>query len=217
MTRPSDRDLARLSLWVYDPEREFRAAAEALGFNTLKWISRGATQAAIVQRDGWRVVVYRGTEFSSGGLWTRVRDLWRNGRLHHAEWPHVSIGVAHQGYLRSLREAWPDVELLHAPATPPVIVTGHSAGGAIATLHAACTDCRLVSFGSPKAGDKAIMDRLRDHRAYYFRKDVWARWPWLSLGLVHPPMRTRLDWPGGLWSWSGWHSPSAYVSALARL
>ena len=98
--------------------------------------------------------------------------------LTDAETPLVSrepySGRVHQGFAGAVETVWADVtRLLGAPwRCPPLWITGHSLGGAMATL----SSVRLASegyviravytYGSPRAGDERFHDcyRLANYR-----------------------------------------------------
>jgi triacylglycerol lipase len=86
--------------------------------------------------------------------------------LTDAETPLVSRppypGLVHHGFADAVDAVWPEVrELLGPPSQcPPIWVTGHSLGGAMATLasvrltHAGYTVRAVYTYGSPCPGDR---------------------------------------------------------------
>jgi pimeloyl-ACP methyl ester carboxylesterase len=161
--------------------------------------------------------VFRGTEASRA----RWRDLIDNlGTARR--WS--GAGRAHSGYLTGLERtrdaarAWAE----KLPSAVPLFVTGHSMGGAIATLfaawhyreHPADHLAGLVTFGAPKALDREAAARIDCpiHR-YAVPLDFAQVWP-PSWRLVHPApaiaLRSALRWPGPV----SRHSIDNYVASL---
>ncbi len=108
-------------------------------------------------------LVFRGTKLhlDSGDLFRRTLQAW----LANLDFTQVEApgGMVHRGYARELEGL--DARLLemardHALGGKPIYVTGHSAGGALATLaarrlHEAGADVRAaVVFSAPRVGDR---------------------------------------------------------------
>lgn len=117
---------------------------------------QGVPQAAVFERtnpDG-AVIVFRGT--------LGLRDMFTDLQLVLRPW--AGAGHVHQGFKDAHAALWPALkQQLHAPRGP-IFLTGHSLGGALATMTAAL--CRtelpshdiaaLYTFGSPRVGDRVF-------------------------------------------------------------
>lgn len=99
--------------------------------------SEGGTHFLVSREDGQTVVAFRG----SMGILDWARNFC---------FTPISF-AAHAGFQASAIKAWPRV-----PADGPVVITGHSAGGAIATLVAAFfvsggrPPAKVTTFGTPR-------------------------------------------------------------------
>jgi len=106
---------------------------------------------------------------------------------------------AHSGFWQSWMEAQPFVmmALSTAPANHKLIVTGHSLGGAIATLAAGHIRAMgkavdLYSFGAPRVGNQKLADFIQvpgffsgqNHRVTHYNDPV-PRLPPASFGYAH--------------------------------
>ncbi len=125
---------------------------------------RGGTQCFVARdpKRSFAVVAFRGTEVSE------VRDILTDLNVFPdaaAEAP----GQVHGGFKDALDEVWEDVRgLLDKAAASRVWFTGHSLGGALATLASSrhAGDQGVYTFGSPRVGDR---DYEAGYGEYHYR------------------------------------------------
>lgn len=157
----ADLVCAELSRLAYAPPPRIGIELRRIGFDLLATLesrrlfsSRAAADGFVCRdpRTGTRFAVFRGTE--TGNL----DDLLANLLVDPVEWrPGI---VVHRGYGRTFDELRAALEgTLHEPSGR-TIATGHSLGGALATLCAVDFPvAELVSFGAPRVGTDSILLR----------------------------------------------------------
>lgn len=106
----------------------------------------------------YRIVVFRGSH--------DLRDWLTNFTVE----PVVCStgGKAHEGFLNALNSVWEKLSELLGEDDSSIFFTGHSLGGALATLAAAMYEkrCQLYTFGSPLVGDEEFSAALRNAASY---------------------------------------------------
>ena len=134
----------------------------------------GGTEAFLAE-DGQRsFLVFRGSDDLQA--WITNID-YRLDSWHGA-------GQVHVGFRDALDKVWPEIVERLEGRGENLVVTGHSQGGALASLAASLLpDAELVTFGSPRVGDEAFADTLAGARRYVNDRDLVCRLP-------HP----RLPW-----------------------
>jgi len=150
---------------------------DRVGFREHRFFDTGGTHGALVMGHTVAVVVFRGT--------TDLRDWLTNLRMAPEPWPQG--GAVHGGFARALDEVWPDVVAEVQTLELPVFVTGHSLGGALATLAAARHPfAAAYTFGAPRVGNAAFYQSLRSplHRVVHHR-DVVPTLPPRRMGYIH--------------------------------
>ncbi len=108
-------------------------------------------EVLLEENDTGVAVAFRGTT-------RNYRDILAD--LRGAPWWDRDLGWCHSGFVKGVRALWPAlrVRLAAYPDDTPLRFTGHSKGGAEATIAAALTavhlrpPAALVTFGSPRAG-----------------------------------------------------------------
>lgn len=139
------------------------------------------TQGVIAEFDDYTVVAFRGTTYE---------DII--GNLHIKRVPGPA-GAVHAGFLNYTGQALNHVSDMLRQRDPgkPVIFTGHSLGGAAATLAAAIMIVErritnrilcVVTFGSPRVGNHcftSLVDQIVDHRRFVNANDGVAYIPWM--------------------------------------
>ncbi len=164
-------ELSRLIYWqefdevgarVNGPRRS--GILKTANLKELRFFNRGGTQCAIVESKNYGgemfgVLVFRGT--SNFGDWLS------NLKTLPADWPEG--GLVHRGFMEALDKVWGEVEGCIAAIDRPMFYTGHSMGGALATLAASRSPrppSAVYTFGSPRVGNSDFVATLRNMPVY---------------------------------------------------
>ena len=146
------------------------ATASAAAYQTLTGFQKQFDpEAVLFDKDGtqvycWRddkvaCVAFRGTEPAQ---WSDIKaDL----KIRKVKCP---TGFVHRGFRDALNEVWEDVSAwLSKVKCEHVFFTGHSLGGALATLAASrwnTETTHLYTFGSPRVGGKNLYNLLKQKK-----------------------------------------------------
>ena len=189
-----DRDLAatlaRFSELAY---RRPDAVAAALPLAKVTFIDRDDSQAYVFETEAHTVVAFRGTQVFSGfsladiasNLWVR-RKPWQPGKVH-------------RGYREAILDIAHEIKgVLHAPKRP-LYFTGHSLGGALATLASTFSPgpTATYTFGAPRVGNRAFALSLRNLYRIVHADDIAPKYP-LPFGYFHGGETWRLTEGGAL-------------------
>ena len=110
-----------------------------------------------------------------------ARGVETDTQLTAEDWPQG--GLVHEGFQEALDDVWAEIETVldgGLDGGTPVFYTGHSLGGALATLAASRRPPRAVyTYGAPRVGDRDFVATLED--VPFFRvvnnRDVVTRLP----------------------------------------
>jgi triacylglycerol lipase len=160
--------LSMLSALAYADDRGVAAVLPELGLDLVAYFDHGDSQGFAAATDRELIFSFRGT--AQPGDWITNLDMRRvrtpNGRVH-------------RGFLTALDHVWSDIEgvIDKERGARTFWFTGHSLGGALATLAAArCALERqipvagLQTFGQPRVGNRKFavnLERVLANR--YFR------------------------------------------------
>lgn len=200
---------------AYHPPDEVATQALAWGFGSYKILDSGATQGYVMANESAIVVSFRGTQGKD------LRDWITNLDFDRLETPD---GAVHCGFNKAVDRVFEDLLLTvmkFRTQGQALFLTGHSLGGALATL----TTLRLVNagqsvqglytFGSPRVGDRTYFDRFNmalDRRLdaeldvmpidRAFRivndEDIVPKLPFKATGYCHVGEKYRFDTQGSL-------------------
>ena len=199
--RPLARSLlfAELSMIAYLPEAEVNKAAEQLGFDSVIYYDRDGSQAYSFINESDHVVACRGTEPNE---WNDVK-----ADLDAATALAETIGRVHRGFKREVDDIWPLIEENLKDNTRTLWFTGHSLGGAMATIcagrcmlsHIKSNPTQLVTFGSPRVGNKRYINFVKiNHLRWVNNNDIVPKVPPAWLGYRHTGEEQYLDSEGRL-------------------
>jgi hypothetical protein len=134
-----------------------------------KFFAHGGTQCFVLSTDDFAVVAFRGTQVDD--FWASAVDVATDARFILVT--DGAGGRVHKGFLQALAKVWTELgaHLRHLTETGGAAralwFTGHSLGGALATLSAERAARELgarvgglYTFGSPRVGDKHFKARL---------------------------------------------------------
>ena len=149
-------------------------------------------EAVLFDKDGTQVycwldnniacVAFRGTEP------TQWSDIKADLKIRKVKCP---TGFVHRGFRDALNEVWDDVsKWLREQKREDVFFTGHSLGGALATLAASrwnTITTHLYTYGSPRVGGRKFVKSFLSSNRYRFRNnnDIVTRVPFEILGYKH--------------------------------
>ncbi len=230
--------LADASFLVYGDstfiDHAFNASPLPLQGFSLAWLgSSELNRGMILSNPSALVIVFRGTRLQVRNLFDvaefvliNQNDLWTDTKFFPAAWP--TDGKVHSGFLEAFSEISPILDRVVTNRTPGqrVWLTGHSLGGALATLAAAHLGFEQVhaatTYGAPRVGDSAFIRSIPEARlARYVHRDDWvATVPPTILGYAHPGVLHSLKSGGNRDLWNdlrtGTEELAAALVTLAR-
>jgi len=128
--------------------------------------------------DGPTVVCFRGTSRTRQWVMNAVARPHRWRRFRLADEPETAY--VHSGFYVFLKRIWPKLDAMLHSLPRPWIFTGHSLGGALASLAGALEHPDLVcTFGAPKVGnaDFCSLRNATDYWRFVNANDLVPRLP----------------------------------------
>jgi hypothetical protein len=152
-------------IFSYDYKQEMQALIEQLSVLNItleKTFDCNGTQAMIISTNDFYTLVFRGTQTDS------IKDLKSDLRANLV--PCSTGGKVHDGFNRAFLNVYDEIQHyfddLKQDDNRPLFITGHSLGGALATIAtkklffangiAAC-----YTFGSPRVGDEQWVEGMK--------------------------------------------------------
>jgi len=185
---------AEVSMISYLPQGEAELAASTMGFTSTVFIERDGAQAYVFDSPHDRVVACRGTEPNE---WNDIKAD-ANALTDLAE----TVGRVHRGFKRVVDDLWPRLKEVLADSQTPVWFTGHSLGGAMATIcggrcvrdHIPKSPEAVYTYGSPRVGTQRYVQHADlTHIRWVHNNDIVTRVPPTWLRYRHTGERMYLD------------------------
>lgn len=148
----------------YDHEEETKKLAHSLGLvglRLVKPLSANATQAYVASNDEFAVLAFRGTEAD------RMKDIRADAKATQATCPTGER--VHSGFMQQYDDISFQLETAlddERAKGKPLFITGHSLGGAVATIAARRLDAErqiaaCYTFGSPRVGTEGWVAQIK--------------------------------------------------------
>ncbi len=190
---------AELSYLAYFLPDDIAAALKTIGFEDYQFIERDNAEAYVFWTPHDCIVVFRGTEPGE------VKDIKSDvdAVLIVAE----TVGRVHRGFKRDADQLWEPLEQILKDVQKPLWFTGHSLGGALATISAGrcvlspvpSSPEGLFTFGSPRVGNRRFINFVKlNHYRWVNNNDIVTRLPPRWLGYRHAGREMYLDARGQL-------------------
>lgn len=196
---------AELSSICYYDEAHAVPLVKQLGFTDSTYYERDGAQAYIFANETDVVVTCRGTEPNE---WNDIRAD-ANATSALAE----TVGKVHSGFKQEVDDLWPELEQALVSNEKTLWFTGHSLGGAMATIsagrcflsHIKSMPAGLFTYGSPRVGDKRYINYCDIHHIRWVNNnDIVTRVPPAWMGFRHGGREMYLDSKGALRNLTGW-------------
>lgn len=227
--------MAELSQLSYSNDiAEVGTKAAELGFSRVKFYEQDNAQAYRFDSPHDTIIAFRGTQGKSNGTPEKA-DSQANGeyalcfpqkplssrrdsRRDGEEGSTAIAGKVHKGFFGEAQKLWPQIRsdlLSDSNTVRTVFLTGHSLGGAMATITAALLQHdpqlpathELVTFGSPRVGDQAFVDDLSvPHLRWVNHNDLVTKSPPAFINYKHDGTQMFLDQDGSSIPAASWWS-----------
>lgn len=185
---------AQVSRISYMQPHAVEAYIPRLGLKLEKFADRDGAQAYVFGNDSDLVVACRGTEPND---WNDVKaDV--NAFMVLAE----TVGRVHRGFKQEVDDLWPELEKIVATETRTLWFTGHSLGGAMATIcagrcflaHIPAMPRAVYTFGAPRVGTKRYINNVDvELTRWVNNNDIVPRVPPTWLGYRHTGRRVYIN------------------------
>lgn len=193
---------AKVSQITYDDPKESKKKFGDLGLNIVEYFNvDSATAYLLKDLDESFILSFRGTANN-----TDVKADLTAGKNYEIE-NGQSAGKVHVGFKQETDKLWPKISksLYNVKS---LYVTGHSLGAAMATIAARRMQSKvtaLVTFGSPRVGDKDFVDGLKVlHYRVQNNCDDVTKVPPRLMGFRHHGMHKYMNYHGQFRNFNPW-------------
>ena len=197
--------MAILSGLAYGEPSEVSKKFRKHGFHSNKYCSKNGAQCYIVWNDTDAVICFRGTEPKEmSDIKADLNAIQRQG-LHNK-------GDVHGGFQGEINKIWDlIIEKVNELKNHKIYITGHSLGGAMATICAKRlqeqqveVQC-LYTYGSPRVGDKRWVKSLQiPHYRFQNNNDVVCKVPFWIMGYRHHGKNVYIGYNGKIAKMNVW-------------
>ena len=196
---------AELAWIAYRSEESAQATVSKIGMKETLFFERDGSQAYMFGTEHDCIVACRGTEPTE---WNDISaDL--NAIFCLAE----TVGKVHSGFKNEVDDLWPIVEQRLKVNEKTLWFTGHSLGGAMATIcagrcflsHIPSTPEQVFTFGSPRVGNRRYVNNVDlDHIRWVNNNDIVTRVPPSWMGYRHTGQEMYFNAHGALRQMTKW-------------
>ena len=197
--------MAILSGLAYGEPSEVSKKFRKHGFHSNKYCSKNGAQCYIVWNDTNAVICFRGTEPKEmSDIKADLNAIQKQG-LHNK-------GDVHGGFQGEINKLWDlIVEKIDELKDHKIYITGHSLGGAMATICAKRLQERkvevqcLYTYGSPRVGDRRWVKSLQiPHYRFQNNNDVVCKVPFWIMGYRHHGKNVYIGYNGKIAKMNMW-------------
>ena len=197
--------MAILSGLAYKEPSEVDKKFRKHGFYNTKYCDKKGAQCYVVWNDTDAVICFRGTEPKEmSDIKADLNAIQRKG-LHNT-------GDVHSGFQGEINKIWDLIlEKVNELKDHKIYVTGHSLGGAMATICAKrlqeeniTVQC-LYTYGSPRVGDRRWVKSLQiPHYRFQNNNDVVCKVPFWIMGYRHHGKNVYIGYNGKIAKINRW-------------
>lgn len=190
---------AELSMISYHSEQLVNLYANQLNFEKVIFYEKDGSQAYSFINETDHVIACRGTEPNE---WNDLKaDIDATAAL--AE----TVGRVHRGFKQEVDDIWPVIEESIKNNRKNLWFTGHSLGGAMATIcasrcllsHIYSAPEQIQTFGSPRVGNMTYINHTKvDYMRWVNNNDIVTRVPPVWTGYRHAGTKMYLNSQGKL-------------------
>lgn len=202
---------AKIAETTYANPKDSKSKFKALGYTIVEFFDIDGAQAYLLKGDDAHVLSFRGTEV------TQKSDVLAD--LKAGKNVEASGGKVHVGFKGEINKVWPAITVSLANIDN-VYITGHSLGAAMATIAASRIQTKviaLVTFGSPRAGDREFVDRLAvTHYRVQNNCDDVTKVPFKLMGFAHHGTHKYMNFNGEFRDLTPWQQVKDMVRSRLK-
>jgi len=192
-------EFAKISATTYDNPKDSKSKFKALGYTIVQFFDVDGAQGYLLKGADSHVLSFRGTQVTEKS--DVLADLKAGKNLE------ASGGKVHVGFKDELNKLWPAITVSLANIDT-LYVTGHSLGAAMATIAASRIQTKviaLVTFGSPRAGNREFVNSLSvTHYRVQNNCDDVTKVPFLLMGFAHHGTHKYMNFDGEFRDLTAW-------------
>ena len=183
---------ANISAITYEDPKDSKNKFKSFGFTIVEFFNIEGAQAYLLKdMNGMHVLSFRGTEVTQKS--DVLADLKAGKNLE------ACGGKVHVGFKGEINKVWPAITKSLANIDS-LYVTGHSLGAAMATIAASRIQTKvraLVTFGSPRVGDKEFVKSVAvEHYRVQNNCDDVTKVPFRLMGFDHHGTHKYMNFNG---------------------